>query len=240
MKFKTVAVPIMLGVILMTNLAHSAIRPTVTRVIALESDKETAIKLVNDDKDHEYLVQSWIEDQRGNDKNIPLILTPPLFKMGAGREGKLRMVILPGKIAQDRESVYWLWIQEIPPTSKSKENQLQIAVRTRLKVFIRPTTLTEKSADTLNKLAWSVTREGGKTWLVAKNPTQYYANFSTLSVTVRGNALPLSDKNVMVPAKSESKYALPAGAAGQTGVVNYSLINDFGGESPLQHRSLTF
>lgn len=240
MKFQKRAITVLMGMMLMTSAAHSAVRPALTRVIALESDKETSVKLVNDDKNHDYLVQSWIEDQKGNDKNIPLILTPPLFKIGAGREGKLRMVILPEKVAQDRESVYWLWIQEIPPTSKSKENQLQIAVRTRLKVFIRPGTLTENSADTLNKLTWTVSNEGGKSWLIAKNPTPYYASFSELSVTVRGKTLPVADKNSMTPAKGEYRYSLPAGVAGQTGTVNYSVINDFGGESPIQHRSLTF
>jgi len=244
MKFNKFAVPVLMSVLLLTNVlttvAQAAVRPALTRVIALESDKETSIKLLNDDKNHDYLVQSWIEDQNGNDKNLPLILTPPLFKIGAGREGKLRMVILPGKIPQDRESVYWLWIQEIPPVSKVQGNQLQLAVRTRLKVFIRPSTLKENSADTVVKLTWQVNHDGGKSWLVAKNPTPYYASFSELSVTVGGKALPLDGKRVMVPAKGETRYALPSGVSGKSGALNYSVINDFGGDSPVQHQSMTF
>lgn len=240
MKFTNVVAPALMALMLMSGVAQSAIRPSLTRVIALESDKETSIKLVNDDKSHDYLVQSWIEDQQGNDKNIPLILTPPLFKMSAGREGKLRMVIVPGKLPQDRESVFWLWIQEIPPVSKAPGNQLQLAVRTRLKIFIRPANLQERSADTLNKITWSVSHEGGKHWLVAKNPTPYYASFSEFSVTVGGKTLPIADKNTMAPAKSETRYLLPAGITGQSGQLNVSVINDFGGESPLLHPALTF
>lgn len=240
MKFSKIAVPAIMAFLLVSGLAQAAVRPALTRVIALESDKETSVKIVNDDKDHEYLVQSWLEDQQGSDKNIPLILTPPLFKIAAGREGKLRMVILPGKIPQDRESVYWLLIQEIPPTLKNSGNQLQIAVRTRLKVFIRPESLSGKSDDVLKQLTWTVSHEGGKAWLTAKNPTPYYASFSEFSVTVGGAKLPITDKNSMVPAKGEFKFALPAGVAGKSGSLNFSIINDFGGESPLQQQPLTF
>ncbi|WP_435953905.1 fimbrial biogenesis chaperone [Dryocola sp. BD626] len=240
MKFTKIALHVLMGTLLLTNAASAAVRPALTRVIALESDKETSVKLLNDDTANDYLVQSWVEDLKGNDKNLPLILTPPLFKIGAGREGKLRMVILPGEIPQDRESVYWLWVQEIPPVSKTQGNQLQVAVRTRLKIFMRPASLNEKPADTINKLQWQVSHEGGKDWLVAKNPTQYYASFSELSVNAGGKAQTLADKNNMVPAKGEMRYPLPAGVNGKSGVLNYSVINDFGGESAQQHQSLTF
>ncbi|MCW2093505.1 MULTISPECIES: fimbrial biogenesis chaperone [Lelliottia] len=240
MKLTKLAVPALMSLLLLTNAASAAVRPALTRVVALESDKETSIKLLNDDTTQDYLVQSWVEDLKGSDKNLPLILTPPLFKIGAGREGKLRMVILPGRIPQDRESVYWLWIQEVPPVSKVKGNQLQVAVRTRLKIFLRPTTLSEKPAETVSKLQWQVSHDGGKAWLVVKNPTQYYASFSELSVTTGGSAQPVADKRSMVPAKGEMRYALPAGVSGKAGTLNYSLMNDFGGESPVQHQSLTF
>lgn len=240
MKLNKIAFPIVMSLLLLSTAASAAVRPALTRVIALESDKETSIKLLNDDTSQDYLVQSWVEDLQGNDKNLPLLLTPPLFKIGAGREGKLRMVILPGKLPQDRESVYWLWIQEVPPVSKAKGNQLQVAVRTRMKIFLRPSALKEKPADTVSKLQWQVSHEGGKDWLIAKNPTPYYASFSELSVTAGGKAQPLADKNTMVPAKGETRYALPAGVSGKSGALNYSVINDFGGESAVQHQSLTF
>jgi len=240
MKLTKIVVPALMSLLLLNHMATAAVRPALTRVIALESDKETNIKLLNDDKNHDYLVQSWVEDQNGNDKNLPVILTPPLFKIGAGREGKLRMVIVPGKVPQDRESVYWLWIQEIPPVIKTQGNQLQVAVRTRLKIFIRPTTLKENASDTVNKLQWQVSNEGGEKWFIAKNPTEYYASFSELSVTTGGKPVALADKKTMVPAKGETRYALPAGVAGKSGTLNYSVINDFGGESPILHQSFKF
>ncbi|RJT43383.1 fimbrial biogenesis chaperone [Rahnella woolbedingensis] len=244
MKLMKMMVPVLMSTILAAPLllsatANAAVRPALTRIVALESDKETPVKLLNDDKAHDYLVQSWIEDLQGSDKNIPIVLTPPLFKISAGREGKLRMVILPGKIPQDRESVYWLWIQEIPPVSKAAGNQLQLAIRTRLKIFVRPSTLKGQPADTIGKLTWQVSHEGGKSWLIANNPTPYYASFSELTLTAGGKKMAVEGKTTMAAAKGETRYALPSGVSGN-GTLNYSVINDFGGETPVQHQTMTF
>lgn len=99
--------------------ASSAVRPQLTRIIAYAQDKETPIDIVNDSEEM-YLIQSWLEDLNGNDSNIPLVLTPPVMKLGGKAEGKLRLVVLPAEIPQDRESVYWLSLQEIPQRPKMK------------------------------------------------------------------------------------------------------------------------
>ncbi|WMY73387.1 molecular chaperone [Buttiauxella selenatireducens] len=239
MKFKTFTTTA-LSLLLLSSAAHAAIRPALTRVIVQESDKETSVKLLNDDKEHPYLVQSWIEDLNGSDKNLPFVLTPPLFKMNAGREGKLRIVLIPGKIPQDRESVYWLWIQEVPSVTKSAGNQLQLAIRTRLKVFVRPEHLNGNPADTAGQLKWQVQHDGNKSWLVVTNPSPYVVSFSELSVTSAGKTLPFADVHTMVPAKGEQRYEVPAQAAGKSAELNSSLINDFGGDTPVQHQKLTF
>ncbi|QFG76776.1 hypothetical protein DMB90_13130 [Raoultella planticola] len=50
-------------------------------------------------------------------------------------------MVLRGGIAKDRESAYWLSLQEIPPKAGSA-NKLVIAVRSRLKVLSVLTDLT--------------------------------------------------------------------------------------------------
>jgi P pilus assembly chaperone PapD len=46
--------------------------------------------------------------------DLPLVLTPPVMKLEGKKQGKFRLVVLRGAIAQDRESAYWLSLQEIP------------------------------------------------------------------------------------------------------------------------------
>lgn len=51
MKFnKKVVVPMLIGLLIAASGVQAAVRPALTRIVALESDKETPIKLINDDK----------------------------------------------------------------------------------------------------------------------------------------------------------------------------------------------
>lgn len=240
MKKSVFSISLLITALLFSVCSQAAIRPSLTRVIVNAANKETSVSLINDDKTSDYLVQSWVTDLNGSDKNIPVILTPPLFKISAGREGKLRLVVVPGNLPQDRESVFWLWTQEIPPARTVKGNELTVAVRTRLKVFIRPAGITGKPAASIEQLSWKIQREGNKSWLVASNPSAFYISFSTLEISGGSGRVNVGDSHQMVPPKGQARYALPANIAGHSGKLNYSAINDFGGESPVQHASLTF
>jgi chaperone protein EcpD len=148
--------------------AQAAVRPMLTRVVAYAADKETPVDIIND-APQAYMVQSWLEDMQGNDDNIPLILTPPVMRLDGKQQGKLRLVVIPSGIPQDRESVYWLAVQEIPPKSANDGgNKLVMAIRSRIKVFVRPAGLKSEAARTaVKQLQWRVEKDGGKTWLAA-------------------------------------------------------------------------
>ncbi|PJI52023.1 molecular chaperone EcpD, partial [Methylobacterium radiotolerans] len=48
---------------------------------------------------------------------------------------------------QDKESVFWLNVLEIPPKDKANQNLLQMAFRSRIKLFYRPAGLKGKAED---------------------------------------------------------------------------------------------
>ena len=75
----------------------------------------------------------------GNKKHR-FIITPPLFKLDPDKNNVLRIVNIEDTLPKDRESVYWINVKAIPAKSAENENKnvLQIAVRTRLKLFYRP------------------------------------------------------------------------------------------------------
>ena len=214
------------------GMSEGAVRPALTRIVAYAQDKETAIEVKNEGQES-YLVQSWLEDLKGNENNLPLVLTPPVMKLGGGQDGRLRLVVLAGEIPQDRESAYWLSLQEIPPKAKDGvENKLVIAIRSRLKVFVRPAGLNAAgAADAVKQLRWTVEREGGGRCLRATNPTAYHVSFGRLEVKVGGSkAVTPEDKTEMTLPQGSHCYAVPAGLKGQT-TVTYSAVNDFGGET---------
>lgn len=187
-----------------------------TRVIYNGAKKETSISVKNPDKSS-YLIQSWSDTGEQSKDKAPFIVTPPLFRLGAGQENTLRIIRSGGALAEDRESLYWMNIKSIPATEKVENaNTLQIAVKTRIKLIYRPQALTQQPEDVTNKLTW---QRSGNT-LTVNNPTAYYMNFSTVKV----GASTVKNATYVAPMSSAS-FTLPTNA---TGNVTWNLINDFG------------
>ncbi|MBK5145592.1 molecular chaperone [Budviciaceae bacterium BWR-B9] len=230
---RTTLIASALGALLLSAQTYGAVRPQLTRIVAYAEDKETPIEVINESQET-YLIQSWLEDIKGNENNLPLVLTPPVMKIGGKQEGKLRLVVLPAEIPQDRESVYWLSIQEIPPKAKDGgENKLVLAIRSRLKVFVRPKGLDKtQAADAVKSLSWTVEREGGEVWLRATNPTPYHVSFGRLELKADGTkGITLDDKTEMPAPMSSQRYVVPKNLKGKSATLTYSAVNDYGGET---------
>lgn len=212
------------------NPAESAVRPQLTRIVAYAEDRETPVEIINESQEA-YMVQSWLEDTDGNDRDIPVVLTPPVMKLEGKKNGKLRLVVMKGNIPQDRESVYWLNLQEIPPKAKDTGNRLVIAIRSKLKVFVRPAGFdAQGNVDAPSKLTWKTEKADGKRWLRATNPTKYYVSFGELAVGVPGKkGQRLEDKYRMVPPGGSERYELPTTVKGRNISVTWSGMNDWGG-----------
>lgn len=196
------------------------------RVIYDGSKKETSLSVKNPDTTP-YLIQSWLDNDgaegiKEKGSKTPFVITPPLFRLDAGKENLLRIVNIEGNLPQDIESVYWLNVKSIPSTPKDAKNVLQISVKTRIKLFYRPEIIKIKPTDAYKNIVFS--REGEK--LKVTNPSPYYVSFYDLKVGMNK----INTTNIMVPPKGSALYALPNSAA-KTDKVSWRYINDFGGSS---------
>ena len=191
-----------------------------TRVIYNGNKKEASLTVNNKSSTEEYLIQSWIDDVNGS-KKTPFIITPPLFKLNPTKNNVLRIVKTTDSLPQDRESVFWINVKSIPGKSDdaSERNVLQIAVRTRLKLFYRPAGLQGNSMDAWNQLRFS---QAGKDRLKVENPSVFNLTFNDLYA----NGIEIK-KAGMVPAKGELVIQLPVNNI-KVNDVKYSIINDFG------------
>ncbi|EPF2242982.1 long polar fimbrial biogenesis chaperone LpfB [Citrobacter werkmanii] len=200
-----------------------------TRVIYDGSRKEAALTVNNKSTTDEFLIQSWIDDASGN-KKTPFIITPPLFKLSPAKNNVLRIVNTSNSLPQDRESVYWVNVKSIPAKSEDSEgkNVLQIAVRTRLKLFYRPAGLKGNSMDGWSKLQF--TRVGANQ-IKVENHSAFNLTFNKFYAN--GHDI---EKSGMVPAKGSLNIEMPTGT-GKVNEVKYSIINDFGtaGDMLTQH-----
>ncbi|OTA19953.1 hypothetical protein Xbed_01883 [Xenorhabdus beddingii] len=202
-----------------------------TRVVYTSDKKEASISINNPETDISYLIQSWVQNENEHDETkVPFIITPPLFKLTAGNENILRIVKTGNNLPDDRESLFWLNIKSIPATTKSEQNQLQITVKSRFKLFYRPANL----AGNVN-LAYQALKfktEGNK--FIVENPTPYYISFSELAV---GNGV----KNYqiesagMIPPFDQVSWDVPIKNINR---VTWKTINDFGSITPEEKREL--
>lgn len=187
-----------------------------TRVI-YDGNKKEATLSVNNPDSTPYLIQSWIETLNGGAEKAPFVITPPLYRLDQGQQNVER-IIMAGALPQDKESLYWLNIKSIPSAPR-KDNTLQIAVKTRIKLIYRPAALKGTAPEELaDQLTWSVAGDQ----VQVTNPTKYVMNFSEVNV----NGKKLDDVTYVLPG-STARFSLPQGVNG--GAMTFTIINDYGG-----------
>lgn len=209
------------SLVVVTQTAWAGVVVGGTRVVYDGSRKETSISVTNKEATKPYLIQSWVEEVTPTGiRKAPFIMTPPLFRLDAGQENVLRIIRTGGHIPENKESVFWVNIKSIPSSEKTEANQLQIAVKTRIKLFYRPVGLSGNAGDAYKALKF--TRSGNQ--LLVNNPTPYHVSFYKVSV---GNK-EVNDPGMVAPQSSLS-LTLPAGSFG---AASWQAISDFGGISP--------
>lgn len=113
-----------------------------TRVILNGGDKTVSLSIANENKELPYLAQGWLENDQGVKIDSPLVVLPPVQRVEPASKSQVKIQALAAIAAlpQDRESVFYFNLREIPPKSK-KSNVLQIALQTKIKLFYRPESL---------------------------------------------------------------------------------------------------
>ncbi|MDK6932429.1 fimbria/pilus periplasmic chaperone [Klebsiella aerogenes] len=201
---------------------------TGTRVVYPENEREVTIKIDNVG-DKPALVQAWIDAGDPNIKpetaKAPFTLTPPLNRVNPGKGQTLRMMYTGDALPKDRESLFWLNVLEIPTKPQGSENRIQIAMRSRIKIFYRPKGLTGEA----NKAGRAVTWKKVKGGIEGTNPTPYYVSVAKISEDKAGKNM-LAEGGMIAPG-GRKIFAIK----NLTGMIYPTYINDQGGlKSELQ------
>lgn len=241
--------------LLATSSVSAGLQMTGTRVIFLGDKKEASIPAENTSK-RPVLMQAWIDhneevtqglahqtstaDTNTSSTNpstqasatepapIPFFVTPPLSRLEGGKRNVLRILRIGQGLPDDRESIFWLNIKEIPEAVKG-ENILQLAIHTRLKLFFRPSNLPSTSSEAYRQLRWYVVTPNKKLALRAVNPTPYYITLSRLKTNHQEDVAVAG----MVPPFGEITYPLEQTTYAATDItqITYQTINDYGTET---------
>lgn len=210
---------------------HAAVGLDRTRVIFDGGKEATSVNITNNNTQLPYLAQSWIEDEDGKKITTPLIVLPPVQRLEPGKQSQVKVQALPAAkmLPQDRETVFYFNLREIPPRS-DKANTLQIALQTRIKLFYRPQAIAPSQQDLSNP--WqeklTLTREGEH--YKVNNPTPYYVTLVDARSSKDGKTVP-GFEPLMVPPKGALALGPTAKALGTTPYLSY--VNDYGGRPVL-------
>jgi chaperone protein EcpD len=207
-----------------------------TRVVYPASRREVTIQIRNP-SDRPSLVQAWLDaggaKARPGESKVPFVMTPPLFRLDPTKAQSLRLVYTHEPLPEDRESVFWLNVLDIPPRvapNPQSPNQLEVAFKHRMKVFFRPASLKGSAADAPARLTWKLlSRDGKLVGLQASNPTAYHVSLIEIIATVAGR--PVALKADMVDPFASRSFDVPAQIAAPSSpvAVKYSFVNDYGG-----------
>lgn len=219
--------------------AHDAAAGVVidtTRVVYLAAKREVTINIRNNSQTPS-LVQAWLDTGDQNSKPgesaVPFVLTPPLFRLDPTKSQSLRLVYTQEPLPTDRESLFWLNVLDIPPRGASnpdRPNQLEMAFKHRMKLFFRPKGLKGSAANAPARLTWMLqTRDGKLVGMQASNPTAYHV--SLIKITAVVDDKPITFKADMIGPFASGTFEpeAPVNAPGAPVAVEYTFVNDYGG-----------
>lgn len=198
-----------------------------TRVILHDGEISASLMLSNSEK-QSTLVQVWSDEgdpmTPPERATTPLIAVPPVFSMKPGEARSLRLLLTSRQgFANDKESLLWLNVYQIPPNTAEMTQHTQnvvLPLRLRLKVFIRPAGLSDPKESDGEQLRFYLRQGGDGPQLHVINPTPWHMTLTDISYAEQ-----LLGSMMVAPASSVN---LPINRAivGQT--LSYQLINDLG------------
>ncbi|WP_054883731.1 molecular chaperone [Pseudomonas sp. NBRC 111130] len=219
------------------NTSQAALTLSNTRIVH-ESDKRSTSIVVRNPSAQAFAVQAWVNTEADdNTSPVPLLPSPQLFSLAPGNEQLLQLNALPNDLPDDRESLFYLNVQEIPQAEPDQANALSIALRTRLKVFYRPHSIKGTPARQIDKLQFTLGTANGGVQLLVNNPTPFHITFSHLKVSDSEQTSMLKNPAMVAPL---STMAYPLDIRPRPPMkVTFGIINDFGGYTTPTTRPVT-
>lgn len=161
-----------------------------TRFIYDESKKNISIEVRNQSKEG-YGGQVWIEHASQSTSDPAFIPLPSFFKVGGEQTQIVRIMKITESLPNNKESIFWLNVQEIPPVSDNESNVMVVAVNTKVKLIYRPEQIKNERPNAESLLI--VEKSGNQ--LVLKNPTAYF--FAAVDLKINGHKKVKLSKDLM-------------------------------------------
>jgi fimbrial chaperone protein len=231
---------ILLALLISSGFSYASATLDNTRVIYHKSDvKGKSIKLNNNDN-IPYIVQAWTDKgeihSTPSSADAPFVILPPSFKIKEHTSQLIKLLYAGAPLPEDRESIFYLNVAEIPPLDASEHNTMGVILRNRLKVFYRPDVLGEPDNNTFSKkVSLTPVSVAGKTVIAVKNDSPFYLSLLQGKITCKGQSYTVS-ANMVAPLSESTQWSIqrvdPSHLKGCEIDIRY--VNDYGGTVELK------
>lgn len=206
---------------LCSSFANAAFTLDSTRYIYDEGQQSVSVTIKNE-SEHKYGGQVWIDNTNNNDEQVFFSPSPMVFKLDQKQSQIVRVVNINSDLPKDKETLFWLNVQEIPPASKGEGSSLSLAINSRVKLIYRPTSLKNNREDAEKNI--KLINSGSEACL--ENTTPYY--FAISEVKVNGKAIVLNSdaKDKLGKFAPFSKVCLGKINTGEN--ISITAFNDYG------------
>ena len=211
-----------------STLSYSQTYLEKTRLIIKEADKEETVNIKNVDA-APVLLQIWVDtgnmQEDVSTTKTPFLITQPMVSLGGRQSHQIRVLVIDAsELPTDRESIFWLNILELKEKAKEEQSdKVNIAFRTRIKLFYRPTAISPFTIENTDKQLTFTLLDANT--LKIENPTPLYKTF--LHAEKENNNKSIINGEDMISPFSSTTWNINK----QVNVgdkINYSVINESG------------
>lgn len=207
-----------------------------TRIIFPSNAKSVSVQLRNA-QTIPALVQTWIDDGDLNQipeaDKIPFVLTPPLSRVEPNK-GQIIRIIPTGlpSLAQDRESLFWFNMLDIPPDDPqyAGKNILTFNVRTRIKLFYRPSNLKMPMNTAYSSI--QAKYNGALKEITLNNPTPYFITITQMDFKSKSEHADYSQAMMLKPFSQQVVEKFTVNFSPEK--ISYQIVNDLGGNQSFE------
>ncbi|MGL3340160.1 fimbria/pilus periplasmic chaperone [Pseudomonas aeruginosa] len=223
---------VLLALLALLANADAALSVVGTRFVYPAGSEGLTIRLGNGGM-RPILVQSWLD--RGDDSadpssiQVPFVLSPPLLRIEPHETQALQLRQSGEALPDDRESLFWLNLLEVPSKNKGDANLLLLSYRLRMKLLFRPRGLQGDPQEAVGQVLWRLrpaTTAGARTLLEADNRSPYHVSLARLELGEGDGALSLG--SVTLAPFSRTPLSLPGPAPAGATRVHYDVVGDSG------------
>lgn len=220
--------------------SFSSVTMLKTRIVYTSDSQFEVLKFMNND-DIPYIIQIWADKNNPNstpdNADAPFVIQPPVFRIDPKTGRDARLIYTGEGLPQDRESIFYLNVAQIPPKDINKEakegNSFTVIVHHRLKIFYRPTAIKSQLGEIEKQISFLKDTNGR---IQIKNNSPFFVSISLLEATNPSGqkyefqpimVSPLSVTPLVAEKNSQLSFS--------PNKISYKYLNDLGGQNNAEY-----